>query len=469
MSRGWADVPDRDRTLRWLLVAFLLEIVLALFLRGAAVRDLLAGEFTWFNAVAAVGLIWLVVITAAGRRAWQCDAILRRRVRETGDSLAAVQVTSHDWLWETTTDTTATYCSPATTQLLGYRPEEIIGRPLLEFLHPDDVPAARAVIDKAARARTGWDNAVFRWRHRDGRSIALQGNAVPVLDPAGELVGFRGSRRLAPTHDTDGLTEARARVTGLLGRRDLQIALQPIVHIATGRCTGLEALARFPDGRRPDVWFAEAQQVGLGLDLELLAVERALALAPALPEHINISINASPALIVDPRLPATLTSRGPGLHRLTLEITEHAAVSEYASIKAALLPLRQQGLRLAVDDTGAGYASFNHVLHLRPDVIKLDRSLLTDIATDAARRAFVTAIVLLALELDASITGEGIETATELETISLLGVDHAQGYYLGTPDTNPTTWATWATSSWPTQTHGSHTLSPAEPHRKTLA
>jgi PAS domain S-box-containing protein len=136
-------------------------------------------------------------------------------------------VTSHDWLWETTTDMTATYCSPATTQLLGYRPEEIIGRPLLEFLSPDDVPAARAVIDKAARARTGWDDAVFRWRHRDGRSIALQGNAVPVLDPAGELVGFRGSRRLAPTHDTDGLTEARARVTGLLGRRDLQIALHP--------------------------------------------------------------------------------------------------------------------------------------------------------------------------------------------------------------------------------------------------
>jgi hypothetical protein len=81
---GVADVSDRDRTLRWLLVVFLLEIVLALFLRGAAVRDLLAGEITWFNVVAAVGLIWLVVITAAGRRAWQCDAILRRRVRETG-------------------------------------------------------------------------------------------------------------------------------------------------------------------------------------------------------------------------------------------------------------------------------------------------------------------------------------------------------------------------------------------------
>jgi PAS domain S-box-containing protein len=457
-------VPDRNRSLWWLLVAILLEISFALALRGAATRDLLAGQLTWFNVVAAVGLVWLVVIMGAAWRAWQRDAVLRLRVRESRDSLAAVQVTSHDWLWETTADMSATYCSPAVTELLGYRPEQIVGRPILGFVDPDDVPAAQAIIDHAALARTGWDNAVFRWRHQDGRTLAMQGNAVPILDPAGELVGFRGSRRLVPAHDTHGLTEARARVNGLLERRDLQIALQPIVSIPSGRCTGVEALARFPDGRPPEVWFGEAQHVGLGLDLELLALEQALAVAPSLPEHISISINASPALILDARLADTLTSSGLPLHRLTLEITEHAAVTEYASIKAALLPLRQQGLRLAVDDTGAGYASFNHVLHLRPDVIKLDRSLLTDIATDPARRAFVTAIVLLGLELDATITGEGVETRAELETISLLGIDHAQGYHLGRPDTNPTSWTTWAARTWPAQPPGNDTPAPSIPH-----
>jgi EAL domain-containing protein (putative c-di-GMP-specific phosphodiesterase class I) len=90
-------------------------------------------------------------------------------------------------------------------------------------------------------------------------------------------------------------------------------------------------------------------------------------------------------------------------------------------------------MRLAVDDTGAGYASFAHVLRLRPDDIKLDRSLVAGIDSDAARRAFVTAIVLLALELEAAVTGEGVETPGELATLNTLGVDRAQGYHLGSP------------------------------------
>jgi EAL domain-containing protein (putative c-di-GMP-specific phosphodiesterase class I) len=112
--------------------------------------------------------------------------------------------------------------------------------------------------------------------------------------------------------------------------------------------------------------------------------------------------------------------------------------------------LRNAGVRVAVDDTGAGYASLSHVLQLRPDVIKIDRSLITELATDAARRSLVTSLVLLALDLGAVVTGEGVETFAELETLAVLGVDHGQGYLLSRPTTDPLQWAGWARRQWRT-------------------
>jgi EAL domain-containing protein (putative c-di-GMP-specific phosphodiesterase class I) len=243
---------------------------------------------------------------------------------------------------------------------------------------------------------------------------------------------------------------ARQRVFEVLTRGNLTIAMQPIIDLERDRLVSAEALARFPDGRGPDVWFREAQEMGLGVELELLALSTALAQVPHLPAGIRVSINASPSLILDPRMAEAIYQSGVSLEQLTLEITEHAAVTEYDEIKSALLLLRERGVHLAVDDTGAGYASFSHVLRLRPDVIKLDRSMVGDIGTDAAKRAFVTAVVLLALELDATITAEGVETAEELDTIASLGVDHAQGYHVGRPDTSRASWRSWSQRRWMT-------------------
>jgi EAL domain-containing protein (putative c-di-GMP-specific phosphodiesterase class I) len=81
-----------------------------------------------------------------------------------------------------------------------------------------------------------------------------------------------------------------------------------------------------------------------------------------------------------------------------------------------------------VDDTGAGYSSLSHVLQLRPDIIKIDRSLITHVDPDAARRSLVTSLVLLALDLEARVTAEGVETPSELNVLANLGVDYGQGY-----------------------------------------
>lgn len=304
------------------------------------------------------------------------------------------------------------------------------------------------------------------WRVSSGREAGLGDYVaaaglvwVAVLALAARMVARRvdelGRRVLVQDEHLAAAEAPRRRLAAITHRTErmlaapatLQAALQPIVDLDSGRWVAVEALARFPGDLPAETWFAEAHEAGVGIELERLAFDRALATLPLLPPGVRLSVNASPGLILDPGFGDLLERLGADRERLVVEITEHAAVSRYEDIHAALLPHRERGLRLAVDDTGAGYASFAHVLRLRPDVIKLDRSLLAHIDHDGARRAFVTAIVLMALELGAAVTAEGVETAAELDTLRSLGVDTVQGYLLARPSTQPATWTAWADRS----------------------
>jgi PAS domain S-box-containing protein len=351
-------------------------------------------------------------------------------------------------LWHATADLVLTSCSSAVSEMLGYSPAELIGRSMFDFIASPDVPRARAVLGQAMASGRGWTNVELHWNHRDGHSVAMQGSATPVLNSAGAVIGFRGARRYVAgdAEERRRLAEITHRLNDIVATGRIPVALQPIVDLATGGLYGVEALARFADNRAPDLWFGEAHAVGRGVELELIALRCALECLPALPEPVRLSVNASPALALDGRF-RELLERQP-VDRITVEITEHAAVALYDELRAALLPLRSRGLAVAVDDAGAGYASFTHVLQLRPDVIKLDRSWLHDIPNDAARRTLVTAIVLLALDLGAAVTAEGVEQLDQLAAITQLGVDHAQGYYFARPSTDPETWARWHGMTW---------------------
>lgn len=239
---------------------------------------------------------------------------------------------------------------------------------------------------------------------------------------------------------------ARQRVDHLLQRRSLDVALQPVIDLTTGRLAGTEALARFPDGRSPDIWLAEAVDTGQGLALDHLAFTSAIRHLKRLPAQCYLSVNATPELIMHGQLADVLSAQNVPLERLVIEVTEHVRISSYADLHACLAQMRERGARLAIDDTGAGYASFNHVLQLRPDIIKIDRSLIANITEDAARRSLVTALVLLALDLDATVVAEGVETASELNTLAMLGVDCAQGYLLARPSTDHSRWRRWCDS-----------------------
>lgn len=404
-----------------------------------------------FGVLSLVGLVLVAcLMTYLGRSALAA----RREVHRRDQLIAADASTTHEWVWQSDVDCRLTYSNRGVQDLLGYTPEEVLGVSTFELLHDDAERALlRSLMDATSDtdASTRWDGVEAQWRHRDGHPVALTGSTVVIHDERDRPIGYRGRRRQLSGRGEPGLRAelARQRVSELLDTAAMDVALQPIVDLTTGRSAGVEALARFRDGRSPDLWFADAAEAGLLTELDRLAFTRALHVFDKLSEPAFLSINASPALVMDRRLRRDLDDSGAPLDRLVIEITEHAQVSDYDELNAALRPLRDLGVRFAVDDTGAGYASLNHVLQLRPDIIKLDRTLIAHLTDDRARRSLVTALLLLALDVGATVTGEGAETLDQLDTLTTLGVDHAQGYVLARPTTDPAIWSGWPAQNWP--------------------
>ncbi|MBS1214000.1 MAG: diguanylate phosphodiesterase [Proteobacteria bacterium] len=233
--------------------------------------------------------------------------------------------------------------------------------------------------------------------------------------------------------DEEARNELVTRLRDVLDAERFTIVYQPIIHVAQHKIVGYEALTRFSAEpvRTPDLWFNEAATVDLQEELELAAIKKALLGLARLPEDAYLSLNVSPATLLKGSVASVL--QGYPFERLMLEVTEHASVSDYSPIATVLKPMRQRGLRLAVDDAGAGFASFRHILKLQPDVIKLDVSLIRKIDSDTGCRALAAALIRFAEEMGSKIVAEGVETDAELQALRELKVNKAQGYLLGRP------------------------------------
>ena len=227
--------------------------------------------------------------------------------------------------------------------------------------------------------------------------------------------------------------EIYARIASVIDERAFAIAYQPIYDLSTDAVVSYEALSRFSalPYRSPDQWFNDAAMVGLGVDLELAAISAALDAFDTLPDGVSLSINASPEAIVSGELSNRIDPRF--VHRTIVEVTEHAKVADYDALHNALAPLKAAGLRVAIDDAGAGYSGLQHIIQLAPDIIKLDMSLTRGIDRDPALRALVTAMMYYARETGAIVVAEGIEMASEMQALRRLGVHRGQGYLLGKP------------------------------------
>lgn len=206
---------------------------------------------------------------------------------------------------------------------------------------------------------------------------------------------------------------------------------QQIEQIGTRTVVGYEALTRFDAGTRPDVAFADAALAGLQVELEQATAFGALEAADALPRGAYVSINLSAEALLDIGFLSEITS---GDRPVVIEITEHNAIDDYATLQKALATIRGS-TRIAVDDAGAGYAGLHHMRSIRPDIIKLDRSVVRGLDSDLVGRAMVTGMVSFAEESGISLVSEGIETEAELATLIGLGIGLGQGFLLGKPRT----------------------------------
>ena len=236
-------------------------------------------------------------------------------------------------------------------------------------------------------------------------------------------------------------------------RKVHSVAFQPIVELATGELHEWECLFRpkmpmVPQSIAAIVQAAIDTDRSIELDVFLIAaiLERAGELEQRRREAgqtpLRLAVNVTPPSLLDRRFEAAAFAamvRGAGLdpRNVTLECTEQQAVSDVVPLKRQVKALRRLGFGFAVDDAGAGYASFALIAALRPSVIKIDREIAHGIARDDAKQALVEAFVSFGRRIGALLLAEGIEKRTDLASLKQLGVDLGQGYLLGKPSLTP--------------------------------
>jgi EAL domain-containing protein (putative c-di-GMP-specific phosphodiesterase class I) len=239
----------------------------------------------------------------------------------------------------------------------------------------------------------------------------------------------------------------------LFAIRTHDVYFQPIVDLESGALHEYECLFRPNMPRHPatisavvDAAISTGRAVELDTFIVRLILERigALIATNAVPEgiHFAVAINTTPASLLDPHFEAKAVARMvrlAGIHprQVTLECTEQQAVRDIVPLQRQVKALRKLGFGFAIDDAGAGYASFTLIAALRPTIIKIDREIVHGCAANDAKKALVEAFVSFGRRINAKLIAEGIETHRELQTLRSLGVEFGQGYLLGRPAADP--------------------------------
>ncbi|HTC86597.1 MAG TPA: EAL domain-containing protein [Candidatus Acidoferrum sp.] len=259
---------------------------------------------------------------------------------------------------------------------------------------------------------------------------------LPALVTFGSIVGTLIGARLGERRHA---AAERATVQTIIDTTAFRPFFQQIVDLRDGTVVGHEALTRFADGRAPNVVFAAAGRAGLGIELEVASLRASIATAASLPAGTFLSLNASPELFLSGRIGALVA---PATRPIVLEITEHVAIDDYDALRSEVAKLGRT-IRLSVDDAGAGYASFRHILELAPDYVKVDIGLVRNVDTEPARQALIAGMGYFAVKRGLHLIAEGIETAAELEALRALAVPFGQGFLLGVPRDagDPEPWA----------------------------
>ncbi|WP_375489023.1 EAL domain-containing protein [uncultured Jatrophihabitans sp.] len=211
----------------------------------------------------------------------------------------------------------------------------------------------------------------------------------------------------------------------------LEMHLQPIVDVATGSVLAAEALARFhhAPGLRADEVIAEAHAAGYGYTLEAACLRAALDRRDELPAGVKLAVNVSPDVV---HHPIVARRWPPDLDDVIVEVTEHRA-HRPAALQDELAQLRLRGAAIAVDDVGTGYAGLLRLAMMRPDYVKLDRTVVAGVRDSDAQCAVLEALVTFSHRMGAFVIGEGVESLADLAALAEFDVDYGQGWAVGRP------------------------------------
>lgn len=213
---------------------------------------------------------------------------------------------------------------------------------------------------------------------------------------------------------------------------DIHVVFQPIVEVATGKTFAQEALLRStsPNFLSPPALLAEAGRSNAIGAIGRIVRELATQGCPDLPLFLNVHPQEfDESWLVQPDDP--IFTHEPGVY---LEVTEAVPLSHFAQCQSVLKEIRSKGINLAIDDLGAGYSNLKYITDLKPEIVKLDRSLVEEIHTDPRRKILVKHLRALCDDLGAKLVAEGIETKDEMEAIREVECHLAQGYFLARPN-----------------------------------
>lgn len=263
-----------------------------------------------------------------------------------------------------------------------------------------------------------------------------QGKPFPKIHPERFLY------RLIQKAQTEATDVQRQRISALVRVLDrcisgeqFEMHYQPIVRVEDHKIFAHEALVRChqKELRNPHTLFNIAEQGERVWPLSRLLRRMAIDAVPQLPPNVLMFINIHPGDFDDPELWEPLDSLREHASRIVLEVTERAAILDFEQFRRKLAELRQLGLRIAVDDLGSGYSSLNVVAELQPDFIKIDMTLIRGIDESPVRQNLLRNMISFAVDLDAQLIAEGVETRNELKTLKELGCPLVQGFYLAMP------------------------------------
>lgn len=284
--------------------------------------------------------------------------------------------------------------------------------------------------------------------------VVITGN--PTVDSAAGSIEFGVYRYLPKPFEPDRLREAvrGAALTRLTERTQeplstagaalearferavsgLWLAVQPVVDVNQREVVAYEALMRTTEDslRRPDELIGTALSLGRFKELARAVRRAAAAIAPQVPHPAMLFVNIHPSELLDDELFSD-ADLGSQAHRVVIEITERESLSDVPDLRARIDTLRSKGFRIAIDDLGEGYAGLSAVAMLEPDVIKLDMSLVRGVDGSPTKRSLVRALNAMCVGLDRKLIAEGVETVSERQALSEVGVAWMQGYLFARP------------------------------------